>query len=392
MMKIERILYASHRYHTNQVPIMKGWYEKGVKVKFLAQYQGISEEHDYVEYHQLSPSLLTIVYNWIADKIYDPSIAEGKKSVFFLPSFFDTFKQIHEFKPQLVILRSRSICNAIICLACKLIGIKYIINYTQTELFTSVKRTKHLGSIAKFIFPEVGYTPVLYRGDYREKDIIPQEWFHPHYFIPLVGEISQTPPKNFFKDNVINLLDVGKYRPYKNHYFLIDALSEVKHKKRFRLTIIGQLSQDAERTYYNNLKKYIADKGLSDIVSVNANVPFREMDAIYESADVLVLPSKLETAGMVILEAMAKGLCVMSSNNCGLACYLEESNCGFVFNLQDTNQLVEQLNRISEDRDIILKYAEEARKVVRNNYSFENYYERLKFLMSDFFQENIYTE
>ena len=82
-MKLERILYASHRYHTNQVPIMKGWDEKGVKVKFLAQYQGVSEIHDYVDFHQLSPSLLTIVYNWIADRIYNPSVAEKKNRHFF---------------------------------------------------------------------------------------------------------------------------------------------------------------------------------------------------------------------------------------------------------------------------------------------------------------------
>lgn len=391
-MKLERILYASHRYHTNQVPIMKGWYEKGVKVKFLAQYQGVSEVHDYVEFHQLSPSLFTMMYNWIADKIYNPSVAESKKATLFFPSAFDTIKQVYNFKPQLVILRNRSICNAIICLVCKLIGVKYIINYTQTELYTTMNRSKRVGNIAKLFFPEVGFTPVLYRGIYREKNYVPQEWFHPNYYIPLVGDISQTPKKNFFKDNVIHLLDVGKYRPYKNHYFLIDALSEVKNKDNFRLTIIGQLSQEAERAYYNELKKYVEDKGLSNIVSVNANVPFQEMDTIYENADVLVLPSKSETAGMVILEAMAKGLCVMSGNNCGLACYLEESNCGFVFDIQDTKQLVEQLNRISEDREIIKKYAGEALKAVSNNYSFQNYVDGLRFLMSDFFQEKLYIE
>lgn len=389
-MKIERILYASHRYHTNQVPIMKGWYEKGVKVKFLAQYQGISEVHDYVEYHQLSPSLLTIVYNWIADKIYDPSIAESKKASLFMPSIFDTIKQIQRFKPQIVILRNRSICNAIICMICKMFGIKYVINYTQTELYTTMKRTKRLGLLAKAIYPEVGFTPVLYRGEYRVKNLIPKEWFHPHYYIPLVGDAAQVTTRTYCKDNIIHLLDVGKYRPYKNHYFLIDALSEVKNKDAFNLTIIGQLSQEAEEAYYNNLKKYVADKGLSNIVSINSNVPFGEMNSIYDTADVLVLPSKSETAGMVILEAMAKGLCVMSSNNCGLACYLEESKCGFVFGIKDTKQLVEQLNQISEERSIIKEYADEAQKAVRYNYSFENYLNGLKYLMSDYFHEAIY--
>ena len=53
-----KILYVSHRYHTNQVHIMKGWHDRNVEVMFLAQYEGVSEIHDYVTFCRI---LFTII-------------------------------------------------------------------------------------------------------------------------------------------------------------------------------------------------------------------------------------------------------------------------------------------------------------------------------------------
>ena len=39
------ILYAATRYHTNQVPVMRGWHEDGANVKFMVQYCGTIESH-----------------------------------------------------------------------------------------------------------------------------------------------------------------------------------------------------------------------------------------------------------------------------------------------------------------------------------------------------------
>ena len=43
-----RVLYMSHRYHTNQNTIMKGWVENGHEVCFLSQYAGKIEDYTYV--------------------------------------------------------------------------------------------------------------------------------------------------------------------------------------------------------------------------------------------------------------------------------------------------------------------------------------------------------
>lgn len=389
-MKLERILYVSHRYHTNQVPIMKGWYESGVDVLFMAQYEGVSEVHDFVNFHKMKSSAITKLYNRYADSHYNASVAESKKNVAFVPDFMDVYKTIKKFRPQVVIIRNMSRGNAVICLVCKLLGIRYVINYTQTPLYRKNAGSKPFSSIAKLIYPNVSFTPVWYKGDYRDKSNIPSEWYSPHYFIPLVCEPQPKPLKDY-NDGIINLLDVGKYREYKNHFFLIDAFEGVKNKECFSLTIIGQMENDAERDYYQRLSQYVADKQLSQHIKILGNVPFAEMNSIYSKADVLVLPSKSETAGMVILEAMASGLCVMSGNNCGLASYLEEDDCGLVFSISDPKQLTSQLDNIAEKTSVIKEYGEKSIDVVRRKYGFSNYLDSLKHLMKDYYKEEIYV-
>lgn len=63
-----RVTYMAPRYHTNQVPVMRGWRDAGVEVQFLAQYQGVGEVHDGVKFYQLHPSLLTRVWHRIIEK------------------------------------------------------------------------------------------------------------------------------------------------------------------------------------------------------------------------------------------------------------------------------------------------------------------------------------
>ena len=387
-MKLQRILYVSHRYHTNQVPIMKGWEDNRVEVLFLAQYEGVSEVHDYVRFKCMKPSVYTRCYNWFADSYYDASKAESKKNVAFIPSFWDVLKTIKAFMPQIVILRNMSKGNAVICIICKLLRIKYVINYTQTPLYREKSAKKPFSLLAKCIYPNVSFTPVWYKGEYRGNNI-PKEWHSPQYFIPLVCEPNNNPKREYCKNGIIHLLDVGKYRDYKNHFFLIDAFSEVSNKDCFSLTIIGQMENSMEIDYYHSLVNYINEKGLNKYVTVKGNVPFKEMNMIYSEADVLILPSKSETAGMVILEAMAQGLCVMSGKNCGLASYLEKSKCGMVFTINDSKQLTEQLTEISKNYDRIRFLGKKGIEAVKNNYGFAQYRESLRFLMEDYYKESI---
>ena len=56
-----RIMYVLHRYHTNQIAIMKGWKAHGDELKLLTWYTGKVEDHTAVVPETLRPFCTTSV-------------------------------------------------------------------------------------------------------------------------------------------------------------------------------------------------------------------------------------------------------------------------------------------------------------------------------------------
>ena len=59
-----KVIYMSHRYHTNQTTIMKGWTENGHEVRFLSQYAGRIEDYTYVKPIVVGYSKLFMIFDY----------------------------------------------------------------------------------------------------------------------------------------------------------------------------------------------------------------------------------------------------------------------------------------------------------------------------------------
>ncbi len=369
-----RVLYVGHRYHTNQIPIMKGWNEYNVKPMFLAQYEGVGEVHDHVIFQLMRLSLFCKPLFYYYNKRFNPAVAESKKIKAFIPSLRKTILQIKAYKPDIVIIREYTKGNAIVVLACKILGIKKVIMYVQDPLYKGNYQRHSLRTLfRKMFFPSVSFTPVLRKGKDRITTNISNAYDSPKYFVPLVFPAPREKRDDYCKDGIIHILDIGKYRDYKNHFFLIDAIKELKDVSRIKVSIIGQLSNSAERDYYDRLNEYIKIHHLDEVIKLYKEVSYNEMDLLYNQNDILVLCSRNETAGMVILEAMAHGLLVISSIHCGLASYLEKYNCGLLFSIDNPKRLATQLEGCIETPNIIRENGTKSQSVVTDNFSFHSY-------------------
>ena len=163
------ILYVAPRYHTNQVPVMRGWYEHNCCVMFMAEYEGETEIHDYVEFYSLKQCMVSRVLGELIDKKYTPNEAEWKKVKVFVPNIKDTLNKIKEFKPDLVIMRDRHLTNMIIYFICKVIGINKCILYLQEPIYTDAQAKNPLKEyMKKKLFPKVSFSPIYYKGKMRE--------------------------------------------------------------------------------------------------------------------------------------------------------------------------------------------------------------------------------
>ena len=86
----------------------------------------------------------------------------------------------------------------------------------------------------------------------------------------------------------------------------------------------------------------------------------KQLREYYLISDVLILPSEYETWGLVINEAMASGMPVISTNQCGGTVDLvKNNNTGFSYDKNDSKTLFNRLN-------ILLKNGQKAKKIKKN--------------------------
>lgn len=380
------ILYVAPRYHTNQVPVMRGWNKVGASVKFLVVYQGTIESREFVDLQVIKPSLFSRIIYRLIDITCNQVRSESWKSKTFIPEFNSIYKNIKDFKPDVVIIREYSFFGLVANMVCRLLKIKNVVIYTQYPIYGRKGEGASLwGRIMMSIAPHVRFSPVLYRGSYRKKDL--KTGFANH-FIPLICDKPVNERENYCPNGKIRLLDIGKYREYKKHFFVVDALSKVKHPERFELTIIGQLSNETERMYYSRLERYVKEKHLDDIVHLRGHVDYKVMGSIYTNHDVLVLASK-EAASVSVLESMSRGLCVLGSYENGTTCYLDEYKCGMSFSNSNIESLIKILDNLYENPNLISECGKKAQEVAKNELCFEKYRKGLHNLLQ---QEFNYSE
>jgi glycosyltransferase involved in cell wall biosynthesis len=107
------------------------------------------------------------------------------------------------------------------------------------------------------------------------------------------------------------LLSVAAVIPGKGHDVLVDALARLSGC-HWTCRCVGSLERDP--AFVERIRRRVLDRGLDGRVHFSG--PQREADLArsYAAADVLVFPSRAETYGMVVTEALARGLPVVAAD------------------------------------------------------------------------------
>lgn len=135
------------------------------------------------------------------------------------------------------------------------------------------------------------------------------------------------------------ILFFGKVRKYKGLDVLLAAMPRVLSKVECKLIVIGE--------FYDSIEKYrqlISQHHIESYVHIaNRYVPNEEVAAIFEGADVLVLPYVSASQSAVARIALSNALPVIASNTGGLSETVIDQVNGLLFPPGDSEALAAQI-------------------------------------------------
>lgn len=102
-----------------------------------------------------------------------------------------------------------------------------------------------------------------------------------------------------------HLLVLGALTAVKNHAVLVPALAAVRHLP-WRATFAGPT--EAQPAVADAVARGLAGAGLAERVELPGTVVGEELEALWQRTDLLLVPSLVETYGLVVTEALAHGV------------------------------------------------------------------------------------
>jgi 1,2-diacylglycerol 3-alpha-glucosyltransferase len=136
-------------------------------------------------------------------------------------------------------------------------------------------------------------------------DVVPTGLTDAYYYVQ--NDENWLRKKFNIEDKEKILLYVGRLGKEKNRIFLIEAMKEILKTKPFtKLLIVGTGPEES------NLKMLCQAYNLQDNILFSGQVKHQELLKCYSGADIFTFASQTETQGLVVGEAKASGLPVVS--------------------------------------------------------------------------------
>lgn len=366
-----RFLYIAPRYHTNQIPIMKGLLEHGHEVCFISHYAGNIEDYSYVTPIVAGYSGLFLVFEKLYTKVLKrkDSMASNMKLKYGFPPAGKIAKLVKAFAPDVVIIRERSVYSIFAYLSIRKYHCSKIL-YNQSPYWEKEIKNDLPHRIVRGLLPEVRMTPVM--GE-RKDDYVHEPGA---VYIPFVMEPKLSfAEKTWFRGGEIHLFCVGKYEKRKNIDMLLAVLHELGDRYPVKLTVAGECTNRFQIEYKQKLEKYIRENELTRKVELLTNLSREQMEEQYGKSDLFVIPSTREPASVSQLEAMAFSLPVICGDKNGTACYVKDGKTGYLFKDNDKESLRKALESMVGNKEQMMKMGRQGYQEIADSCNFDLYYQ-----------------
>lgn len=163
---------------------------------------------------------------------------------------------------------------------------------------------------------------------------------------------------------VPELLCVGRLTPAKGQHILIEACAMLDRKgEPFHLTFVGD-GPDRE-----SLKSYVRSNGLEAKVTFTGALGQDKVRDYYDHADLFVLASFAEGVPVVLMEAMAKEIPVISTRITGIPELIAHEHDGLLAVPGDPDDLARQIGTLLGDPGLRARFGKAGRQKVIELYN-----------------------
>ncbi|MEY4159060.1 MAG: glycosyltransferase MshA [Actinomycetota bacterium] len=141
------------------------------------------------------------------------------------------------------------------------------------------------------------------------------------------------------------MLFVGRIQPLKGLDVAVETLARLADR-RARLLVVGGASGNEGESEFQRIRSLIEAHGLADRVDFVEPQAHHILSTYYRAADVVIVPSRSESFGLVALEAAACGVPVVASGVGGLITIVDDGVTGHLVADRSPDVFAQHIDRI----------------------------------------------
>ncbi len=161
-----------------------------------------------------------------------------------------------------------------------------------------------------------------------------------------VSNIYKPPKKEQMRDDFI--LVVSDLYVQKNIETLLLALDRVR--KKYPNVLLKIAGRNIDQGYFEQLQRIIMERAMENNVLFLGYVNHSELSILYKQCRFFIFPSLVESFGNPLLEAMASGAPIASSNTAAMPEVI--GNAALYFNPRNTTEIADILDKLLKDEKL----------------------------------------
>jgi D-inositol-3-phosphate glycosyltransferase len=204
----------------------------------------------------------------------------------------------------------------------------------------------------------------LYGADPERIEIVPPGVIHA-FFSPGPRQGARAALAHLDLGDGPMVLFVGRIQPLKGLEVAVRALGSLEDRRAVLVVVGGASGRDGWMEL-ERIQKVAASLGVADRIRFTDPQPHHMLSTYYRAADVVLVPSRSESFGLVALEAAACGTPVVAAAVGGLRTLVEHGRTGFLVEGRDPDVFAAYTEQVLDNAALSRELASAATARARN--------------------------